>query len=111
MKIILRPGKQADCGFAIATWLRSYNWPGESADKVFHMDAALHRALAGSGKFVVACSSKDPDTLIGWALSEGGHPMWVYVGKDFRHKGVGKLLHGAVACIIPSSTSVGSQGE
>lgn len=71
------------------------------------MDRALRRVLAGSGKFVVACSGEDPDTLVGWAASEGGDEFWTYVSKDFRGNGLGRILQASVV-EYKSSTSVRS---
>lgn len=89
LQITTRPGKDADWGFVLATWLRTFPLLGERETRLNHMRRAL-----GRGQLTVACSTEDPDTLVGWALAEEGDLLWMYVSKDFRKTGIAKQLHG-----------------
>jgi ribosomal protein S18 acetylase RimI-like enzyme len=96
MHITIRTGVLTDIPFIIATWSRSCKIGKDRRMRIPHMRRALERVMAGSGKLAVACSAKNQDTLIGWALSECGDLWWVYVSKDFRGLSIGRRLTKAV---------------
>ena len=92
MEIVVREGTERDWGYCLATWVRTFPQLGDRECRKNHMRRALCR-----GKLVVACSSEDPDTLIGWALAEQGDIWWTYLAKDFRKL---KLSHALKIAVL-----------
>lgn len=91
MDIVIREGMDADWGYCLATWIRSFPQIGDRETRKNHMRRALSR-----GRLMVACSSEEPDTLVGWALAERNDLWWTYVALDFRKLKLSAALKKAV---------------
>jgi ribosomal protein S18 acetylase RimI-like enzyme len=97
VNVVVRPGKERDVAYVIATWSRSYPHKGDRRQLVPHIRRAVLRCLFDQhSALAVACSSEDEDTLVGWALAEEGDLWWVYVAKDYRGMGLGSRLRDRV---------------
>lgn len=108
----LRPLATADHGFVYDSWLRSLADECEvdrndaSAVRAFkrQMRPGLEKILTRpEATTMVACARADENQLMGWACGEApGVLHFVYVAKDWRGKGIGRALCGALG-LTPAS--------
>lgn len=92
--IVLRARVQADDPFVISSWLHSL------ADALkkrlnnheFREERARIFELVKSSTVLVACSTDDRDTILGWACARGPELLYTYTKADSRRLGVCRLI-------------------
>lgn len=95
MTIRLRPGEANDFGFVIDSWIRSYRdspWARLAGTCYVAGHDALIKRLMTRSATTVACYEADPDTILGWACTEGRIVHYVYVKHSLRRKGIARML-------------------
>jgi GNAT superfamily N-acetyltransferase len=96
--VLLRAGGSADVPFILSSWLKCYRQsPAVSAirtDRYFRRHhAVLERLLARpTARVTIAAYRDDPDTIFGWAVTEGDVLHFLYVKDKFRAQGIGRRL-------------------
>jgi len=107
--IEVRLGRAQDAAFIYATWLKSYKHESQFARRIsnavfykwHHM--AIDRIAGRGGRFYIAHSKGDPDTILGFICVEGaGLVHYCYVKKTFRNMGIATALLKAVE-FMPNS--------
>lgn len=89
--------KDQDSPFIYATWRNSWYYglktkPKESPQLSFIKKTAEIKEVLEIAKVIIACLEDSPEIIIGYAISTGNELNWIYVKKDYRKKGIGKLL-------------------
>lgn len=99
IKIAVRPANPTDRGFVMSNWLRGQRFGCE----YFHrMDQAAYYEQHGNlvttilgtpGTQVdVASDENAPLWAVGFAVTRGEELYWIFVKRDFRHRGIATLL-------------------
>lgn len=100
MKPLIRPYKQQDHNFIMASFLRGTYYGNEfysmvNKDVFMANYKYVAEALIAKNSVAVACLEDDPDTILGYSIytKDGTALHWVYLKKDWRGKfGIFKLL-------------------
>lgn len=112
--VVVRPGKDLDVPFIFATWLKGLRYGNELFElidatvyfEVYHQ--VIQKILTAPGTQVsVACLSSDPDTIVGYAVSNGATLHWVHVKSAWRNIGVAKQLVAPTTTTVTHVTKVG----
>lgn len=113
--VILRKYEEGrDAALVYSTWRNSlwYDKKLEQAraDAFYRfMNKKIKKILSNPKTEVkVACLSDDPDLIIGYSVMTGSIIEWVYVKKDYRTKGVGRLLTKGFTLVAFPETRIGS---
>ena len=114
-RIVIRAYQETDAAFVFSSW-RNAIW----FDKKDRTEGAAENFYKSLTKRImkmlrkpdatlrIACRSTDRDHIIGCALKIGACLEWVYVKKDYRGEGVGKLLAGEFTEISKPATRTGA---
>jgi GNAT superfamily N-acetyltransferase len=113
-KAVLRDANSgSDHAFIYSTW-RNALWYAKrrapsDADAFYKaLSEEISRILKGLGTRVnIACLSDDPDMLLGWSVIQDGRLEFVYVKRDYRGKGIGRLLCKGFKSFDPPETKIG----
>ena len=94
-----RLGKPEDIPFIFSSWLKGIRFGNDAFRKVPSkyyykvMHARLDSILQTPGCVVtVACLKTDPDTVLGYSVSNHNTLHWVFVKKGWRGIGIGRDL-------------------
>jgi len=99
--IAFRAAVPGDFKFIFDSWLRSWRkspWAGVIPNNVYYpLTRGVIEQLVGRGaEFIIACSPKNPDAILGWLCYELAGPdavvHYAYVKDPFLPFGIGKQL-------------------
>lgn len=97
----IRPAKQEDVNFILATWLRGLyygeSWFKEIPKNIFMNNyKRVAQATLSSPKVEVkiACLKEDPDVILGYSVISRNQEalIWIFVKTAWRQQGIGKSL-------------------
>lgn len=107
LEIRIRPFQEADLGFVVDSWLRSYRTAPESSgtsnDLYFNGMRARVGRIAERAKVLVACLPTDAARLLGFICYEASSDAsfeqlvahYIYVKRDVRRRGIAEALGAA----------------
>ena len=97
-QVVIRPGEATDAAFCHSSWLRSHlfnsKWSQLVGECYHHEHSEVIKRLLDRGEVRIAGWSEDPETIIGWCCVEPATVHYVYVRKEFRRRGIARLLLG-----------------
>lgn len=111
--VICRPfNHNLDSAFVFASWRNSiwFDEPrDESSDKFFAMQSKYIKRLLAKpdSRVFIACLSDDPSFIVGYSVISGSNLQWVYVKKDYRKKGIAKLITKNFTTVAKPPTKIG----
>jgi GNAT superfamily N-acetyltransferase len=98
---VLRAPTPADKNFILATWLKGQYWGSTyfrqiPKDEYFRdYPATIISILSTPGaELLIACDRARPEWIVGFSVLKGSALYWIHVRKDYRGKGIGRLLLG-----------------
>jgi hypothetical protein len=96
-RVSLRLITADDLPFIYATWLKGLRYGNatyKQIDKTVYYTKyqVVIKALLGSSNVIVACLTSDPETIVGYSVSNGDTLHWVYVKESWRQLGVATLV-------------------
>lgn len=116
VKIIIRAASPNDKSFIMASWLKGnyYNHPyfGLMPADIYFKEYASHISGIFSDentRIDIACDSNQPNWIVGFIVFTGSAVHWIYTKKDYRNKGIARLLSKDKA--FTQSTSVTKPGQ
>lgn len=102
--IQLRPGqlvrdgerdRDSDLEFILDSWLRSHRdsaWAKFAGATYQRGHDSLIKRLLTRSAVLVACYEGDPNTILGWSVTDGDVVHYVYVKKPLRRQGIARML-------------------
>ncbi len=101
LPVTLRPAADADAGFVLNSWLKSYRASMTVVPSSQYFSRFGHRGLVmdlmGRQPIVVASWDEDPAVIVGWSCGEPSKLLhYVYVKQAFRRQGIGTRLVAAL---------------
>jgi len=115
INIVIRDPMPADKNLIMSTWLKG-NYYGNSyfwyipQDLYFQEYAKVISNILFDPKVkvIVACDEQNPSWLVGYAVIKNEALYWIYVKRDYREKGIAKLLLNNVEIkVVKSVTKIG----
>lgn len=88
-------GPQTDEEFIFDSWLRCYRKSPDShlPDEVFFpLYRGIIKHLMVHSKVEVLCIPENEDAILGYIVYDPSVVHWIYIKRDFRGQGLGKLL-------------------
>lgn len=110
--VVVRPADINDQGFIMASWLngmRYGNWQFEQIPKEYYFTGYAEHIrkifeIPGT-KIDVAVLSDDPNTIVGYHVYTGKASHWIFVKKDYRGHGIGRLLFNRTHITVATGTT------
>lgn len=101
VKIIIRSAVPNDKNFILSTWLKGQRYGNnqfnEIPEEIYFVEHAkvINRIIFTPGvQILVACAQNQPNWIVGFAVLSDESIYWLHVKKDYRMRGVAKLLVG-----------------
>jgi len=99
IKITIRKPTPADKNFILATWLKGQRWGSQHYSWVpqdLYFDKygpKIIEILKTPGVDIrIACDQEIPTWIAGYSIFKDHELYWIHVRKDYRGKGIAKLL-------------------
>lgn len=114
--IKIRPACETDTAYLSSTWLKAYLSGSGLSGRMDHAAYfELHRPvvadLLARCSVLVAHPEGDPDTILGFSVSEPTVLHWLYVRNAWRGNGIARQLLEAAGLIQPSPMSTATTAE
>jgi hypothetical protein len=96
LPVSIRPAVESDRLFILNSFVKSFGDShfAQSLPKSFYREghSRLVEALYPRCRALIACDPSDPDTILGWALTEGNVIQFCYVRASVRRRGIATAL-------------------
>lgn len=114
IKVIIRAFiPETDSAFLFSSWRNNLWYDEERDNKQSHAfysattKAIKRLLLSPTLKINIACSSQDPDHIIGYAVFTGTNLEFCYIKIEYREKGIATLLTKGFQTVSPPPTKIG----
>lgn len=98
IKVVIRPPQESDKGFIMQRWLMGQYYGCSyfehiQADLYYKYYTRVIKDILSNPevKATVACDEQNPEWILGFAIFDDSI-YWVHVKRDFRQRGIAKLL-------------------
>lgn len=117
IKITLRKPNAQDKNFILSTWLKGQRYGSTyfaliQQDKYFEKygERIIEILKTPGVSLNVACDEANPTWIAGFSVFRGDEIFWIHVRKDYRRRGIGRLLLGGQEMRTAKAiTSIGSK--
>ncbi len=98
-QVKLRVFKDSDSGLIYSSWPKGVYYSGIHPITIeknlwFKQSYRYVQDSLAHDHILIACLVSDPEIILGYAVFKGTTLEWVYVKKDYRHRGIARLLMG-----------------